>query len=231
VLRATSALTVGADEAGDEEELRTDVEDDRAPWLTARHANVGGILLPTLVGVVALLLAAVFAYVTFRDAVPAEAGSESDAAAEAVVSTERFVSREGGFSVQVPEDMKASREGSSARFVSADNDLVTVVGRGEQGPLKQASRRFLKTLEGQYQRFRLLGTKPERVDGRRALTSYGRATNSADVRIRFVAVVVRAAPRNYTIAAFTAFDSDPAVVLPRVNAIVNGFHVLPRRGR
>lgn len=195
------------------------MEDDRAPWL------------PALVGVVALLLAAVFAYVTFRDSVPAEAGSESDAAAEAVdVSTERFVSRQGGFSVRVPPDMKASREGSSARFVSADNDLVTVVGRGEQGPLKQASRRFLKTLQGQYQRFRLLGTKPERVDGRRALTSYGQATNSADVRIRFVSVVVRAAPRNYTIAAFTAFDSDPAVVLPRVNAIVNGFHVLPRRG-
>ena len=37
----------------------------------------------------------------------------------------------------------------------------------------------------------------------------------------------RAAPNDET---FTASDSDPAVVLPRVNAIVNGFHVLPRRG-
>jgi len=181
-------------------------------------ANRKSVVVPAVVGVCALLLAAVFAYVTFRGAAPS-----SD---ELTMDTERFVSREGGFSLDLPGDLEVSREGRTAQFVSKDKDLVIVVGPGEAGSLKQASKLFLNTLEGNYTSFTLAGTKSEEVDGRRALTSYGQATNSKKVKIRFVAVVVRAQPRNYTIAAYTAFNSDPSVVLPRVNAVVNGFKVL-----
>lgn len=140
--------------------------------------------------------------------------------------SERFVSRKGGFSLDLPGDLEVSRKGRTVQLVSMDRELVIMVGPGEAGSLRHASEQFLNTLEGKYTSFVLAGTKSEEVDGRRALTSYGQATNSNEIKIRFVAVVVRAQPRNYTIAAYTAFGSDPSVVLPRVNAVVNGFKVL-----
>jgi len=187
--------------------------------LVSRLANRKSVVVPAVVGVCALLLAAVFAYVTFRGAAPSPN--------ELTMDTERFVSREGGFSLDLPGDLEVSREGRTAQFSSKDKDLVIVVGPGQSGSLKKASKSFLNTLEGNYASFRLAGTQTDEVDGRRALTSYGQATNSNEVKIRFVAVVVRARPRNYTIAVYTALNSDPSVVLPRVNAVVNGFKVLP----
>jgi len=184
------------------------------------------VVVPAVVGVVALLLAVFFAYTVFRGPAPS-AKPEPDAAV--TVDTDRFVSRKGGFSLDLPEDLEASRKGRTAQFVSKDKDLVIVVGPGEGGSLQQASDQFLKTLKAAYKSFTLTGTQPEEVDGRRALTSYGQATNAGSTRIRFVSVVVRAQPRNYTIAAYTAFDSDPSFVLPRVNAVVNSFKVLPGR--
>lgn len=186
--------------------------------MLSRLAEGRRALVPAVVGVLALLLAAVFGYVTFRDPGP----SEQEAAS---VHTNRFVSRKGGFSVEVPDDLDVTRSGRTAKFVSEAKDLVIVVGPGHAGPLRPASKRLSRTLAKRYQRFDLLGSKPETVDGREALTSYGRATNADKVKIRFVSVVVRARPRNYTIVAFTAFGSDPAEVLPRVNAVVNGFEV------
>ncbi|HET6627078.1 MAG TPA: hypothetical protein VFG63_11885 [Nocardioidaceae bacterium] len=177
-----------------------------------------------LVGVLALVLAGFFGYLTYRDAGPSPSAAEP-AQAAAKIHTDRFVSRAGGFSVQVPEGLRVTRQAQAVKLVSADKDLVVVVGPGEKGKLGPASDRFLDTMRERYQHLTLLGTKPERVDGRRALTSYGRATNANDVQIRFVVVVVRAQPRNYTIAAYTAFGSDPATVLPRVNAVLNGFRV------
>lgn len=200
------------------------MDENRFAGLMSRLANGRGAVVPAVVGVLALLLAAVFAYITFRGPV---SSSEAEPAAAPAVDTNRLVSRKGGFSVKVPDDMTVTRKGRTAQFVSDDKNLVVVVGPGEAGPLKQSSERFLNTLRKRYDRFTVLGTKPERVDGRRALTSYGQATNTKKVKIRFVSVAVRARPRNYTIAAYTAFDSDPGTVLPRVNAVVNGFKVRP----
>jgi hypothetical protein len=41
-----------------------------------------------------------------------------------------------------------------------------------------------------------------------------------------VNVVVRAETRNYVISAFTAADSDPMFVVPRLNAILDTFEVI-----
>jgi hypothetical protein len=46
------------------------------------------------------------------------------------------------------------------------------------------------------------------------------------VRITFVNVVVKAETRNYVINAFTAADSDPLFVVPRVNAVIDTFEVV-----
>jgi hypothetical protein len=198
---------------------------EKVGWMSWLAGN-RGMVIPVVVGVLALVLGGFFAYLTLRDS-----GSEAEAGADttpssAKVDTTRFVSRAGGFSVRVPNDLAASRKGKTAQFTAKDKSLVVTVGPGESGSLTQASKRFVATMKRGYAKFRLLGTQPQKVDGRPALASYGQATNASGVKIRFAAVVVRSKPRNYTISAYTAFDSDPSVVLPRVNAIINGFRVL-----
>ena len=181
------------------------------------------IVVPVAVGIVAFLLAGLFAFITFRDDdVPA--AEEPSASA---VDSRSFVSKRGGFALDVPTDLEATRNGRTATFAADDRSLVVTVGPGEAGRLRSASKQFLRTLRQGYQDLRLLGTEQQQVDGRPALASYGQATNADDVKIRFAVVVVRDQPRNYTIAAFTALGSDPDAVLPRVNAIVNSFTVLP----
>lgn len=170
-------------------------------------------------GVVALLVAGLLGYVTLRDS-----GGTSDQAA-AAVDTRAFVSQAGGFSLRVPADLKVAQSGSTARFTSADKDLVVSAGPIASGPLQSATVTFLDTVRQGYPDVKWLGSHKERVDGRPALDTYGQVRNAKGVPLRFVVVTIAARPRNFAVTAFTAHDSDPAVVLPRVDAIVNSFHV------
>ena len=192
--------------------------------LVSRIFGSRRVVVPVAIGIVALVLGGLFAFITFRgdDDVPA---AEEPSASE--VDSRSFVSKKGGFALDVPADLDASRNGRTATFAADDRSLVVTIGPGEAGRLSPASRKFLRTLRRGYEGFRLLGTEEQQVDGRPALASYGQATNAEDVKIRFVVVVVRDQPRNYTISAFTALGSDPDAVLPRVNAMVNSFTVLP----
>lgn len=190
---------------------------------TRASALTGGSGLLVVVGLVALLLAGLLGYITVRDTL-----GSGDAAA---VATDRIVSRAGGYSVEAPEAMTAGQEGRVVQLTSKDKSLVVNIGPGEKGTLGKAQERFLRKLEKRYRSFELLAAEPMQVDGRQAISVSGRATNASKVRIRFVVMVVKAKPRNYTIAAYAAHDSDPADVLPLVNAVANGFEVLPRADR
>lgn len=182
------------------------------------------ILVPVAVGAVALLIGGLFAYITIRDTGD---GSETTSASE--VETRAVISRKGGYAVDVPRDLRIERTGRTTRFTAKDKSLVVTVGPGESGRLKPASRRFLGSLTQGYRNVRVLAVESEQIDGRPARISFGQARNAQQVRLRFVAAMVRHRPQNYTITAFTAFNSDPEVVLPRVNAIVNSFEVRERK--
>lgn len=180
------------------------------------------VLVPVAVGMVALLAGAFFAYLTLRGDPDAH-----DRATRAHVETSRMVSLRGGFSIGVPEGLEASRHGRTVRLTSPDKTLVVTAGPSERGSLKQGSRRFVRTMRAGYSKVRVLGRQPQKVNGRRALATHGQAVNAGKVKIRFVSVVVGARPRNYTITMFAGFDTDPTVVLPKVNAVANTFKVLP----
>jgi len=183
-------------------------------------------VLPVLVGLFALMLAAVFAVVTVDGLLR---GDDAENASGGI-ATKRFVHRSGGFSVEVPRGMKRERSGRTATFRTHDRSLVVSVGPGSRGPLRATTRRLLGSLRETYASVRVTGSERQQVDGRPALSTAGKARNGDGVRIRFVATVVRARPENYVVAAYTAHDSDPAVVLPRLHAIVNGFAVRRPRG-
>lgn len=123
---------------------------------------------------------------------------------------------------------KVEREDGSARFVSPESDLVVTAGSGASGPLKAASRQFLDSVRESYAEVTVNGRQSQRIAGHRAIVTSGQSTNSAGVDIRFLAVVLRGQGQNYTIAAYTALNTDPEQVLPKVNAVVNSFEVTPR---
>lgn len=184
---------------------------------------------PYLVGgVCALLTAGLLAYLTLRDTEPGNPGSA--ASGQQVVRTpevERVVHRRGGFAVAAPTRMRVTREGRTLQLVTGDRSLVVTVGPGAPGALGRGHRAFLGELRSQYGGVSLIGTERTKIDGRRSVSTAGVGVNSNRVQIRFVIVTVAARPRNFTIAAYTARDSDPAITLPLVNAIADGFELLP----
>lgn len=185
-----------------------------------------GILLPVVAGSVALVLAAVLGWVTIRDMTSAEPAAAQPKGAEKL-PTDRLVSEVGGFSFAVPRDLEAARQGGTVRLASAAKDLVIVVGRGERGSLVQAEKRFLSRLSREYPKVSLLGSQSATVNGNATETVYGRAVNDAGTRLRFAVVTIHSGRQNFEVASYTAYDADPATVLPRVNTVVNSFEVLP----
>lgn len=167
------------------------------------------------VGVLALLAAGWFGYLTLRGA----PGAPQPVAA----TTRRAIAHE--FSIGVPHGMQLTRRHGTLTLTSREHDLVVTVGPTVAGPLRHAAHRFVRSLRDGYRRVRVLGHQPKSIGGRQALATYGQAVNRRHVRLRFVTVMVRARPRDYAITAFTAYGSDPHRVLPQVDAIASTFRV------
>lgn len=183
------------------------------------------MVLPIQLGVLALLGGAYFVYLT----VSGPAKTEPDAAAPTVVKTietTRIVSGRGGFAIGVPVGVTATKVKKTVSLSSKDKAFVVTAGPVEGGSLLTSSKAFVSSLKATYTEVRVLGTEEQEVDGRKALATYGQALNSKKVRVRFVDVVVAAKPRNFAINSFTGLDTNPSIVLPKVNAIVSTFTVL-----
>jgi hypothetical protein len=177
------------------------------------------VAVPGAVGMLALLAACYFGYLTLRGGAAPQDRAD-------VTPTHRVASPRGGFSIGVPAGMRVTRRHGTLTLADHRHDLVVTVGRAGAGPLSRATARFVRSLRREYSHLRVLGHQPQRIAGRRALATYGRAINAHHARLRFVTVAVRARPRDYAITAFTAYDSDPSTVLPRVDAIASTFSVL-----
>lgn len=185
-------------------------------------------LLPLVVGAVALVVAVVLGYVTIRDTTAAEPVS-AEPTGVPKVATDRLVSEVGGFAFDVPSQLQASRQGDTVRLVSGSKELVVVVGPAGPGSLAKAQKRMLARLSAEYPKMRLLATESAEVNGNPTRTVYGQAVNKAGTPLRLAVVTVHAAqgaPRNFTVASYTADGAEPGTVLPLVNTVVNSFEVL-----
>ena len=181
-------------------------------------------LLVVKIGVMTLLAAGSVLVVQLRDH-----DTAADSAREPLVGadarTVRVVVRSGGFSVGRPVGLVAEREGSSVTMRDKDKGLVVTAGPVTSGSLKSVGKAFVRAMERDYTSVDVLGSEDLTVDGRPALATYGQAVNARDVPIRFVNLVVSARPRNYAINSFAGLTTDPRIVLPQVNAIVNTFTI------
>jgi hypothetical protein len=190
------------------------------------RAKPRGVLVPAVAGSLALVTALVLAYVTVRDTTGSEPAA-AESSTVTTVETHRVVSRQGGFAVAVPDDMEATRTGTTTvRLVSASKDLAVMVGPAGGGSLGQAEKRLVAQMRRTYPAVTVLGDQATRVDGYPAGTVFGHAVNSARTKLRFAVITIHAGRRNYSVASYAAYDAYPARVLPRVNAVANGFTVL-----
>ncbi|MEO6472091.1 MAG: hypothetical protein ABIR57_09170 [Aeromicrobium sp.] len=179
------------------------------------------MIVPIQIGVIALLLGGYLLFPTLQ-------GAEKKQPI-ARVETKVLVCLECGFSLGVPAGLTAKRYGKTVKLNSTDNRLVVTAGPAGTGSLMQGSKQFVDALKQGYTQVRVFGRQSQKVDGRDALATSGQAVNAQKVKIRFVSVLVSARPRDFLITTFTGFGTDPGIVLPQVNAIVNTFKVLPAK--
>ena len=78
---------------------------------------------------------------------------------------------------------------------------------------------------GNHHDCQVLPPQAKQVGAAPALIYGGVGSNAKNTEIRFLAITVQHDPTNYGIAVFTAADSDPNIVLPPVNRVVESFQV------
>ncbi len=189
-------------------------------------------MLPLVVGVLAVLAGGCLVWLAwfhhdFHRASNARSGAAA-ARPSPRIATAPLVDRAGGFRIAVPHGLHGRLDGQAALVASKDRSLLLVVSPSGPGPVRVANAAVVTSMHDSYPRLKVIGHRAERVHGRRGIASFGTATNHAGVRVRWVQLTVEARPRTFTIATYTRHDTDPQWVLPRVNAVVNGFRVLPR---
>jgi hypothetical protein len=188
------------------------------------------MVIPIEIAVVALLGAVFFGVHAVKDtgAKPKPDASRTPTATPSPtpkVSSKRLTNKPGKFSVGVPEDVKARQVGTTVVMTAADGSLSALIGPVEGGKIAKSSSAFVQGMTDRYTSVQVTGSDMRKVNGHRAKATYGQAVNEAKVQIRFVNVVIKATPHNYTINVFTAATSDPLFVAPRVNAIIDTFKI------
>ena len=190
--------------------------------------NIAG---PAIIGAVALVVAGYLAWLTFqhddeggnRTTTPAAQGKPAKAVR---VDTHTVLNRAGGYSLKVPRGMTATRKGVVTRIRDTDRTIAVTVAPIRKGKPADNNKDVLRSMLSTYRTVSLTTSQRQRIDKRAAVASYGKAVTKKGVSLRFVLLAVKGGERNFAISTFTAADSDPNKVLPRVRAISNGFHVL-----
>ncbi|HWR48989.1 MAG TPA: hypothetical protein VN327_15465 [Pseudonocardiaceae bacterium] len=173
--------------------------------------------IPSVIGVVALLLAGVFG-------VTAWVSSGNGA-----VDTREVVNTAGQYRFEAPLGWSTTQEGRTTTVISPDQKTVISLGVGRTGPLAVAGTLFFQQVAGNYHNVQVITPQAKQVGPRPALFYGGIGNNDQNARIRFLAITVENDPTNYAIAVFTEADSDPKVVLLPVSRVVDTFRALPTR--
>lgn len=171
--------------------------------------------VPTLIGVIALVLALVCGVTAL--VLYSSGGSSGAADSHEVVNTT------GHYRFDAPDGWTTTQDGRTTTVTSPDNQTVITLGVGRVGPIPVAGTLFFQEVASHYKNVQVIPPEAKQVGPRTALVYGGVGTNDKNTSIRFLAITVENNPSNYAIAVFTAADSDPNVVLPPVNHVVETF--------
>jgi hypothetical protein len=173
--------------------------------------------IPALIGVIALVLAITCGVIAW-----ALSGTASSA-----VDTQAVVNTAGKYSFEAPTGWSSTQQGRTTTVTSSDKSTVITLGVGRIGPLPVAGTLFFQQVAGNYKNVQVIPPEAKEIGSRPALIYGGVGNNAQNTSIRFLAITVQNNPSNYAIAVFTAVGSDPKVVLPQVNRVVDTFRPVP----
>jgi hypothetical protein len=137
------------------------------------------------------------------------------------------VNTAGGYRFEAPDGWSTTQESRTTTVTSPDNATVIRLGLSRPGSLPVAGTLFFQQVAGNYRDVAVIPPEGKRVGPLLALIYAGNGTNAKDVRVRFLAITIENKPINYGITVFTAAGSDPEIVLPQVNRVVDSFRALP----
>lgn len=178
------------------------------------------VLAPAVVGAVTLVVAGYLGWLTFQHDDPEPQPVE--------VATTALVNHRGGYSVLVPEGMRATRNGAVTTIRDRGRTVTMTITPTGPGTPADNNKAVLRAMLATYRTVSLTTSERQRIDHRAAVASYGQAVTKKGVALRFVLISVKGVQRNVAISTFTAAGSDPRTVLPRVRAVANGLHLLRR---
>ncbi|PZS40294.1 MAG: hypothetical protein DLM62_03620 [Pseudonocardiales bacterium] len=191
----------------------------RLPWFSRLQSRP----IISLIGVVALLLAATCGVIAW---VISGSGSGSGSGS---VDTQEVVNAAGQYRFDAPTGWSTTQQGRTTTVTSPDQTTVITLGAGRAGPLPVAGTLFFEQVAGNYHDVQVIPPEARQVGPQPALIYGGVGNNAKNTQIRFLAITVQNDPTNYGIAVFTAAASDPTVVLPPVNKVVESFRALARK--
>lgn len=146
------------------------------------------------------------------------------------IKTRRAVNRDGGYSFRYPRTWRVTKIGVVTELKAPGSRTVVDIGRGTKNPPRKiANALFNLTRRLDYKRVRRVSTGSQRFAGGRAYLIAARAVNRNNVRLRILFVAVDRGARSFPITIFTAEGTDPARVLPRVEAIAASVRPLTER--
>lgn len=137
--------------------------------------------------------------------------------------TQAVTSAKGGYALEAPAAWTGDKQGKVTTLSSRAKDVVVTIGPAPRGNLADAGQAIFDSVADTYSKVTFMGATEQKVDGRKAIVFSVKATNEADVRLRFVGVTFTDAGRNYSMTAFTPEDSRAERVLPRIETILNTF--------
>jgi hypothetical protein len=150
---------------------------------------------------------------------------------EPVAGPVAHVNSVGDYAFSYPRTWAADEAGGVTRVENPRGDIVVSFGPGAPGDIAAASGRLVSSILGigggdLGASEALTGSSWDRIDGARSFIVSGVTEDPAGRSMRFLAITVRAAPRNFAISVLVPAASDPTRVLPRIEAIVSSFEIL-----
>ena len=145
------------------------------------------------------------------------------------VPTRAARNRQGGYALRYPIRWRIEKLGAITQLTAPGSRTVVSIGRGtRQGPRRVALSIFRAATSAGYRKLGRLGVEARRFAGGRAYLIAAKGMNQAKVRLRIVFGGVKRGAKTFPITVFTAEGTDPARVLPRVEAIARSLGPLTK---
>jgi hypothetical protein len=139
------------------------------------------------------------------------------------IVTSHYENREAGYSFDYPTAWELREDGTTASVTEPNHHALVSFGLGAKGTLEKASERLVSEIEQNNTDVEIGETQPQQVAGFDALATNGLGSNRQGQRIRFLAVTLRAANRNFAIVIYAAEDADPERIVAPAQAILESF--------